>query len=211
MMLLFIDTETTGLPDKRLPRTHPAQPRIVQLAAWLGEEMNDPRVTVNGVSPLRHVASLNAIIRPAGWTIPERATTVHGFTTERALALGEDAESVLARLLLLIAQADYASPGEALLIAHNFDFDYWMLLAELIHADLPTYQPALLHPFCTMKALTPRMRLPGRWPGQFKWPSLAEAHRYCFDRDFDNAHTAMGDVLACKDIYLHGRSQSWWP
>jgi DNA polymerase-3 subunit epsilon len=55
------------------------------------------------------------------------------------------------------------------------------------------------------------MKLPGRYPGKYKWPNLAEAHRFCLGRDFDDAHSAMGDVLACRDIYIHGRTEGWWP
>ena len=33
MSMLFVDTETTGLPDNRYGLGDPAQPRIVELAA----------------------------------------------------------------------------------------------------------------------------------------------------------------------------------
>jgi len=214
-MLLFIDTETSGLPDFNLPVTHPSQPHIVQLAAWLGEidtDKQDARRAMGDHTPLlRHHSSLNAIIRPTDWTIHPAAERVHGITLERARAVGEDLSDVLRRLYELVALADEDGLGvHGTLIAHNLSFDTRMLLREIGALGLDPAPLGLLRPFCTMRALTARMRLPGRHPGQYKWPSLAEAHRFCLGRDFDDAHTAMGDVLACRDIYLKGRSEGWW-
>ena len=56
-MILFWDSETTGLPDFNLRARDPAQPHIVQLAAIL---------TDDGGSVYE---SHNVIIKPDGWTI----------------------------------------------------------------------------------------------------------------------------------------------
>jgi DNA polymerase III epsilon subunit-like protein len=203
-MLLFIDCETSGLPDHNLPIAHPSQPHIVQLAAWLGQ-------WEEGV--LRHHSSLNSIIRPEGWTIHPHAERVHGISLERAHAVGEPLSEVLHRLFSLVLLADGASGGvHGSLIAHNLPFDNRMLLCEAERAHLDASSLGLLRPFCTMRALTPRMRLPGRRPGEYKWPRLEEAFAYCFPArpSPSDAHSAMGDVLTCKDIYLHGFSEGWW-
>lgn len=204
-MFLFIDTETSGLPDFNLPVNHPAQPHIVQIAAWLG----DDKSMVDG--DIRYEASLDAVIRPTDWTIHPKAAAVHGITLERARAVGEDLRDVLRRLYELVALADEDGLGvHGTLVAHNLSFDHRMILRDSECAGIDPTSLSRLRPFCTMRALTARMRLPGRHPGQYKWPSLSEAHQFCLGRDFDDAHTAMGDVLACRDIYLHGRSQEWW-
>jgi DNA polymerase-3 subunit epsilon len=199
MPLLFIDCETTGLPNYSLPVDHPSQPRIVQLAAVLHDDDDD------GVG---FVASLNAIIRPDGWTVPAAATAVHRITTERAYAIGEPLHDVLLSLLSLIERAD---PGR--LIAHNFNFDHRMLLREASADNMPelTSTVSLLSPFCTMLSLTDRMKLPGRY-GKHKWPSLAEAYQYVFAQPSDEPgrHSAMGDVLSCRDIFFEGRRREWW-
>lgn len=209
-MLLFIDTETSGLPDFSLPVDHPSQPHIVQLAAWLGEW---DEAGGSDISPeLRHHSSLNAIIRPTDWTIHPAAERVHRISLERARAMGEDLADVLQRLYELVAAADHDGLGvHGTLVAHNLSFDNRMLLRESAAANIDPAPLSRLRPFCTMRALTPRMRLPGRHPGNYKWPRLDEAHRFCFGRDFDDAHSAMGDVLACRDIYTHGYSEGWWP
>lgn len=61
-MIIFYDTETTGLPLWREPSEHPDQPHIVE------------------------IASMNALIRPDGWTISPEAAAIHGISQERALA-----------------------------------------------------------------------------------------------------------------------------
>ncbi len=210
-MLLFLDTETTGLPDFNLPITHPSQPHIVQIAAWLGE----PPVGRDYAPMLecRHVASLNAVIRPSGWEVGAHAERIHGISTRYALAFGEDLAHTLRRFFEMVKLADDKENGcSGTLIAHNLPFDHRMLTADAARAGLDATPLGLLKPFCTMRALTPRMRLPGKWPGKYKWPNLTEAHRFCFPdtADFDNKHTAMGDLLACKDIYLHGLTEGWW-
>lgn len=56
------------------PSEHPGQPHIVQLAALL-------------VDPESHetIASMDVIVRPSGWTIPDDVAAVHGTTTARVL------------------------------------------------------------------------------------------------------------------------------
>ncbi|WP_182340872.1 hypothetical protein [Comamonas koreensis] len=59
-LALAYDTETTGLPLFKEPSEHPDQPHIVQLGAIL-VDLNT-RTTI---------ASMDVIIRPDGWTIPD--------------------------------------------------------------------------------------------------------------------------------------------
>jgi len=55
--------------------------------------------------------------------------------------------------------------------------------------------------FCTMKEMTPICKIPGRYD-EFKWPRLTEAYRHAFGGEFGNAHDALADVRACKEIYF---------
>ena len=84
-MYLFFDTETTGLP-----RTYRASikdlenwPRVVQLA-WLMYSNSGKLLSEN-----------DYIIKPEGFMIPKEATKIHGITTKKALADGNDLSLVL--------------------------------------------------------------------------------------------------------------------
>ena len=88
MRALFYDTETTGLPDWHQPSDGPQQPHIVQLAACLVDL--DTRETID---------SMDMIIRPDGWVIPDDVAEVHGITTERATAEGCNEHDVLMKFL----------------------------------------------------------------------------------------------------------------
>src|SRR6185295_4983260 len=105
-------------------------------------------------------------------------------------------DTVLARLTTIIATAFEASSLNSLFIAHNFQFDHRMLLRDFAYAGRDPFVLNILRPFCTMRALTPRMRLPsprGR-AGEYKWPKLDEAYQFLFDRPVpgrEDRHDAM--------------------
>lgn len=63
---------------------------------------------------------------------------------------------------------------------------------------------------CTMQSSVNLCQIP--YPSGrkgFKWPKLTELHRFLFERDFENAHTALGDVEATVDCFveLHKRKK----
>jgi len=141
-MYLFIDTETTGLPT-RLSAPHTdlsAWPRIVSVS-WAFYSAADSE----------HLYRYQ-IIRPAGFTIPNGATAVHGITTEQALREGLDLSVVLQQL-----SQDTRTNSPSLLIAHNLQFDRPVLLAEYLRSG--TGQPFTSLPtHCTMATATSLVR-----------------------------------------------------
>lgn len=175
---LFIDTETTGKADLRSDPAADHQPRIVQLAAILCD------------SGKKEVASLNLVIKPRV-DIPEEASAIHGITNVYAQTYGVLAFHSLYILGGLLRRCD-------LVVGHNIEFDWFMLRGEFEREN--TTLP-LKPTFCTMKAMTPICRIPGRYE-DFKWPRLNEAYRHAFTRDFDGAHDALADVRACKEVYF---------
>lgn len=205
MTYLFIDTETSGLPDFKLPIDHPSQPHLVSIAAWHGEWSDESQ-------SITHIASLNAVIRPDGWTSHPRALAVHGITDEYARAFGEPLSDVLTRLLTLITATDDGLNGGQL-IAHNHSFDHRMILRSFAETRQDSSPLGLLRPFCTMRALTDRMKLRSSYGTGYKWPRLDEAYEYVFGRPVpgrENGHEAMVDLLGCKDIFEEGKRREWW-
>ncbi len=179
-MKLFFDCETTGKALMRAPLEHPAQPHIVQLAGLLCDDDG------------REAASLNIIIRPNQWVIPEEAAAIHGITTEFAAKCGIPIGFAIDFFRAMAQEADTA-------VAHNIDFDAFMLSLECLRGSYGEILPAKR--FCTMKSTTQICKLPGNY-GDYKWPKLTEAHKHLFGTDVEKAHDAMADVRACARIYF---------
>lgn len=203
-MRLFFDIETTGMIDWKASILSPRQPRVVQLAAILDDDAG------------KMLTTLDAIVDPltSDWSEPvmdalinSDVSRIHGISYDRARQEGRSVIDIVNEFSTLVTEA--AVDPASMLIAHNMAFDSRMMMAELSHADLPPAMLNSLRPFCTMEALTPIMRLPGKF-GKFKWPKLLEAHIHCFGFGIQNAHTALADTMACRAIYYHGREVGWW-
>jgi len=181
-MILFFDTETTGLPrDWNAPITQIDNwPRMVQLA-WL--QYDDQQ---NLLSEVNH------IIKPDGYTIPNNAASIHGITTEHALKNGSELSSVLTDFSAIVDVSN-------MLIAHNMDFDEKIIGAEYIRIGLKSsiFSKQRL---CTMKTTTDLCKIPGKYG--YKWPTLPELHRSLFGSDFKDAHDALVDVKICAKCFF---------
>jgi DNA polymerase III epsilon subunit-like protein len=202
-MLLFIDTETTGKWDFKHSWDHLTQPNLLQLGMMLC--LNDDDCT--------QISSLNEIIRPEpDWAWSDEAEAIHRISRDRAHALGRPLEEIINRAINLMSDADEQGMGGRV-IAHNIQFDTNILLRAMALCGRNPSHYSMLHPFCTMRALTNRMNLPGKWPGKAKWPTLGEAFAYvCPDAvtDPEHRHSAMGDLLICREIFIEGRRKGWW-
>jgi len=187
-MLLFFDTETTGLPQWHSPITDSAQPHLVQLAALFTD--NDGT----------EVSLLNVIIRPEGWTIPVEASNVHGITTERAYECGVPLKAALSIFNAMLRAASKR-------VAHNISFDDMLvsIAAERVGAGRLMEALAGQPTFCTMNATTNICKIPSpraRHQEDYKWPKLSEAYKHFFNEELVGAHDALVDVRACKRIYF---------
>ena len=185
-MILFFDTETTGFYNNKLANDDPLQPYIVQLGAVLDNEKG------------RTVAQLDVILQlPAGITIPEAASNVHGIYLADTRTCGVSAISAIAIFNNLASRAK-------MLVAHNLEFDYNLLLTAFARAGgSPTFRP---EKFCTMKASTDVLKLPAKWG--YKWPKLIEAYKALVDADgFEDAHSALADAMACRAVYYALRAR----
>lgn len=185
---LAFDSETTGKSDFRAPAGAPSQPHIVQLGAILYDENR------------RVVGEMNYLVKPDGWTIPAEATEIHGITTEMCERFGLPLKTVIMTLLCLARRAKRTA-------AHNRPFDDLMVRTALIRLgftkELEEWEAlSKAGGCCTMEAMTPVCKLPGR--RGFKWPTLQEAHTHAFGVGFEGAHDAMIDVRSCaKVLFWH--------
>lgn len=176
----FFDTETTGKADFKAPPESPHQPRLVQLAAILTTD------------DCEEVSTINLLIKPDGWTIGDDVAKIHGITTEYATKYGIPAKSAVGIFVRMAQAADS-------LHAYNADFDRLIMMIEIVRiAGMPNpFEPGKL--VCEMKPMTPICKLPG--PYGHKWPSLIQAHEHCYNRGFDDAHDALGNVRAMIAVH----------
>lgn len=181
-MLLFFDTETTGLCNFKADAPLDVQPHIVSLAAILCDENAN------------ELDTLSIIVAPYGKSSHPRAEEKHGISESRRMKEGIPVADALASFVSIALRASVA-------VAHNFKFDHMALNCAYLSRSLPSPFPCLV-PFCTMEATTPVLRLPTKW-GKYKFPKLEEAYFHFFpSRPPYNAHEALADTRACKDIYF---------
>lgn len=192
-LVCFYDTETTGLPRDDLPLNHPDQPHLVQVAALLVD--TETRVVVS---------SIDLLVCPEDWEIPQEVTDIHGITTEQAKAAGVDESDVVMLLCALSMRR--------LRIGHHEAFDSHIIRIALARHTLSIYTQqdwAEQLACCTMTAATPIMQLPASQRmidagqgDQYKSPRLSEAYTYFTGLQLQGAHNAKNDARATMEIYF---------
>ena len=193
MLILCYDTETTGI-IRGNDYAHPGNPFLASIAALLYD------TTAHKV-----ISSLNAMIQPAGWTMPKEAGAINGLSTEYLSTVGISVNIVLPAFVALVGKAD-------LNVAHNVDFDtkvisaaLWRHLLEEDHTEEEAHvliKNWLYFPtFCTMKESKDIVKAQTK-NGKIKYPKLTEAYEFFFNKPLDRAHSANADAVAVLEIYL---------
>lgn len=189
-MILFYDTETSGLPNKRQLSNLDVQPHIMQLAFSL---YDDER------RPVFEVSTLVAL--PEWATCSPEALNTHGITPELTRKYGMNPDAAL-RLL------GWAANRADLCVAHNEKFDLQLL--EFAALRLATKSPLTdRKTFCTMEASTNILKLPPTermlkyGMGPYKNPKLSECWSFFFGEELSGAHDALVDTRGCARVYYH--------
>lgn len=179
---LFTDTETTGFAKKG-PHIQEGQARIVQLAMLLTDS--------NG----KTLAEFSGLIKPDGWVSSEGALKVHQKSHEMCERHGFNIKSVMNLFSGFAARATH-------IVAHNEEFDHRMIDIEYAHASgIDAAQAYNATWVCTMKDRMVTQHFGGRWP------KLADALKHFTGRVLGaDAHDAMHDVKACRDIFFAARA-----
>jgi len=189
--ILFLDTETTGLPS-RWSAPYNEWPRMVSLAYMLCED--------NG----KVIDQMELIIKPYGYTIPKEASDIHGITQVIAEQQGNDIQMVLIQLATMVELAD-------LVVFHNSSFDTGIISGEQKRLGYPPESLICRSKklFCTKQQSTNICRIPNVGRGGYKWPSLAELCAFCGVEN-KGAHNALNDVIATKQCYFYMVEQGYF-
>jgi DNA polymerase III epsilon subunit-like protein len=179
MNYLFVDTETTGFPKKG-PRIQEGQARVCQLAFIYTDEDG------------KTLAEFSSMIRPDGWSIKEDASKIHGLTDDTCFAHGLDMRLVMEVFKRFETNAN-------VVVAHNEEFDRGMLTIEESYLVGQEIDYIVTPWHCTMKSNEHHFG---------KWPKLAAALEFFTGRILGaDAHDALHDVRACRDIFFAARDR----
>lgn len=191
-LILFFDTETTGLPNKKSPLDL-NQARLLQLGAILAS----PEGEVMG--------EINTLVQIGATPIHPMAQAAHGISAERANAEGIHPKEAFEKFYDMCESAEC-------LIAHNYNFDFKIIeltATQLVdHYEDPSDLDLMIGdirdmPFyCTMVQATDFCALPKKKGSGFKYPKLTELYQILFGREFSGAHDAMADVTATMECFF---------
>jgi DNA polymerase-3 subunit epsilon len=183
MSILFLDTETTGLYRFRDDPDSPEQPHLVQLAAAVYDREG------------RIMSSLDVIVRPESWVIPEESAHVHGINQEKALQYGLGRRAVLAMFSQLCRISTCA-------VAFNMEFDENVLRSQFHREMVKPESFQAIPRLCAMRAATNVCKIPHEKANrsQYKWPSLMQAHEILLGKPFERAHNAQADMEALARV-----------
>lgn len=191
-MIAFFDVESDGLPlNWKAPIVDVDNwPRVIQLA-WTVTDF-DGNVLIQK----------EVLIQPNGWEVPTGQFWIdHGFNTAKSMEEGVPISEVLTEFLKDMEDCQF-------LVSHNMDFDFKVVGAEMIRLGMKSEH--VLKKICTKETSTSFCKIPfsGKmdkrpWIQQkYKWPKLSELHIKLFGKDFEDAHSAGGDVLALKNCFF---------
>lgn len=177
-LVLSYDTETTGIPEWKVPSDAPIQPHLVQLAAVLFNPYNGDIVD-----------SMDVIIKPDGWEIPEDTIAIHGITQEKAEKEGIPEKEALEMLL--------AMRGDHERVAFNKTFDQRIVriaCKRYLSEEITDKWAIKEDHHCSMQMA--RKVMGG------KSPKLVDAYKHFKGEEMQNNHEAMADTKASMYVYL---------
>lgn len=187
---LVFDTETTGLCNSmyeygnlQSPQGLQSEPFIVQLAYIIAD--------INAeTGQYRIVKRYNQLIKPDGRyeSMPEQAFNAHHKTYELCNEQGIDI-----RLALHEFMQDATTVN--CIVAHNIMYDRKVIEIECVRNSMTDLLQSM-HQICTQRLCKPFMNGGSA--------NLSNAYaRFNNGVQFDNAHDALADVLACLDVFIN--------
>jgi len=178
--LLFVDTETSGLPKNwDIPYDQDEHwPHIVQVA-WLVYTKSGKFVKESTF----YIQATNFEISPASYN-------VHGLDKSFLLKHGLSRQEVMQKLQ---EDLDHYQP---LVVGHYVKLDYHMLGVSFYRCGLSNPLPSL-PTFCTMKATEDYIRYPFR-----RYLGLGELYKRLFQKTLQQQHHALSDARATADCFF---------
>lgn len=187
------DTETTGLPDWKQPSEAEHQPHLTDLCYLLFSKEGEL------------IESMDALIRPDGWVIPQEVEELTGLSTDFLTINGIPEREALALFGRINKKADVR-------VAHNAQFDERIMRIAISRyfgkdvADRFKEKPL----YCTANSTKNIVKCPptekmlkSRFKNTFKTPNMQEALSFfCPGEVIGQAHRARPDAQACAKVFF---------
>lgn len=193
-MAMFIDTETSGLPDTHNLRwgVYPDywklnkydNARIVQISMLITDNQ------------FKYEDIKDYIIKREEFEITN--DKFHGITNEISDNIGVDFNVVAIDIFYELLK------NVTHIVAHNVAFDVGVIKSELHRKKLQYIIDELDKKtlLCTMKHMKPILKIINPY-GNYKNPSLNEIYKFNFKTDVENAHNSLYDVKNLHKVVEH--------
>jgi DNA polymerase-3 subunit epsilon len=180
-MYLFVDTETTCLPDDYNSLSSYRDVRLVQIA-WIIYDSSG-----------RKLSKRDFIVKPDGFEIPESSTKIHNISNSFAVSCGKSLTKVLSEFNNALRSCTH-------LVAHNLTFDYNVLISEFNRVHVSTTIQNLIK-ICTKESTTDYCGI--ITSRGYKWPSLSELYKKIFNEEIVEAHNAVVDIESTAKCFWY--------
>ena len=183
MSYIVFDVETTGLPKNNniSPKQYKKWPYIVQFS-WIY------------VDSKYNKEEKSFIIKPNNYVIPQESINIHRITNKLANSSGIDIKEVIHYFITDCKKTN-------MLVAHNAQFDVYVILAACYRNNIPTAFIRNKRIICTMKCTTNICKIKGRY-GKYKYPRLEELYTFLFGKVPNvKLHNALEDARITQICY----------
>ena len=193
-MALFIDTETSGLPN-----THNLRWGVYPYYKYLDKYTNARIVQFSMLitdNQFNYKDVKDYIIKREEFEITN--SEFHGITNDISDKLGVDFDTVAIDIFYELLK------NVSHIIAHNVAFDVGVIKSELYRRKLHYITDEIDKKtlLCTMKHMKPILKIINPY-GNYKNPSLNEIYKYNFNKDVENAHNSLYDVYNLHQVVEH--------
>lgn len=202
--ILTFDIETTGIPSERN-----TIPTVDNTKIWDGARIIQIAYVVGDAHTGVCVKEISHVICPSGtFHISPENSKIHGFSTSQ-VSQGVALQSALSEMYADLLKFEVTN-----LVSHNIEFDYNVLLSEIMRLKKPesvstSNIPDLLSKlnttpkYCTMQSSCNLTKLSPKRRGMYKYPKLVELCSHLnVPVDSSSLHCALYDAKKTWQCYL---------